>query len=319
MVRDEDWMLPAAAIAAFVAACAAVLSFITKYPDRPGGMTSLRAALAVVAATAFFRFLKHLLNLWRGDEDHPIARMRHDFWPSIRAFKPIAIGVLILSVFLYSITFLKSMIPSVVPFWADMYLAPVDRILHINAQAIAIHLKPYLTSLGLFYGLWHAAHLGGIIWVIHWRNGNKSRHIISFMLTWTIGMTLAYFFSSMGPIFAGAYDPKVAPESVRKAASFLWMNYRAEGAWIGGGISAFPSMHVAIAAWLAIVMKDRNLAWLGISYFIGVFSCSVILGWHYVIDGAAGAAIAIAADRISRLWFRRSTESNAEVRLAAAT
>jgi membrane-associated phospholipid phosphatase len=96
---------------------------------------------------------------------------------------------------------------------------------------------------------------------------------------------------------------------VRIAAEFLWANYQAKGALIGGGISAFPSMHVAIAAWLAIVLNDRGWPKLGMAYFFGVFACSVILGWHYAIDGIAGAAIAIVADRIAQSWHRRSRAS----------
>ena len=172
---------------------------------------------------------------------------------------------------------------------------------------------PALPAIGLFYGLWHAAHLGGILWVLHWRKGDKGRHILSFMLTWSIGMVLAYLFASMGPLFTGAYDPAVAPESVRLAAEFLWANYQAKGALIGGGISAFPSMHVAIAAWLGIALADRGWLKAGIAYFFGVFACSVILGWHYAIDGAAGAAIAIAADRIARSYLTRSNLSSLPV------
>ena len=74
---------------------------------------------------------------------------------------------------------------------------------------------------------------------------------------------------------------------------------------VGGGISAFPSMHVAIAAWLALVLKDRGAPRLGQAYLIGVFACSIILGWHYVLDGVAGIAIAILADRLARAWLSR--------------
>ena len=129
------------------------------------------------------------------------------------------------------------------------------------------------------------------------------------MLTWSIGMAFAYLFSSMGPLFTGVYDPSIAPDSVRLAAEFLWANYQARGALIGGGISAFPSMHVAIAAWLAIVLTNRGWPKVGIAYFFAVFVCSVVLGWHYAIDGAAGAAVAMTADRLAQAWLRRSNSS----------
>lgn len=62
-------------------------------------------------------------------------------------------------------------------------------------------------------------------------------------------------------------------------------------------------MHVAIAAWLAIVLRDRGFTWLGVAYLLGIFVCSVVLGWHYVLDGAAGIAVALLADRVSRIWL----------------
>ncbi len=302
---DREWILPAIVIAMVAALCATALHLITGYPGRPSGMTSLTAALIIVVLTAFIRFLVYIFSLWRSGDDHPITRIRADFVPALIGFAPIAIGVAIIGAFLYSITFLKSMIPAVIPFWADAPFAAMDRALFIYPQAIAIALKPTLAGLGLFYGLWHAVHLGGILWVLHWRKGNKARHIVSFMLTWSIGMALAFAFSSAGPIFTGEFDPAVAPEMTRKAADFLWANYQAKGALIGGGISAFPSMHVAIAAWFAIVLKDRGLPLIGLAYLIGVFACSVILGWHYVADSVAGIGIALVADRLSQAWLRR--------------
>lgn len=306
MGRDQDWLFPAIAIAIAALLIAAAVNFLTAYPGHPSGLTSLKAAVAIVIVAAFFRFIRFLFRLWQSGEASPTVRIAAEFRPALAAFLPIIAGVAVLSTFLYSITFLKSMIPAVVPFWADALFAATDRALFIDPQAIALAVKPALVALGLFYGLWHAAHLGGILWVLHWRTGNKARHILSFMLTWSVGMIFAYLFSSMGPLFTGQYDPSIAPESVRKAAAFLLANYEADGALIGGGISAFPSMHVAIAAWLAIVLRDRGWPRTGIAYFIGVFVCSVILGWHYAIDGVAGAAIAILADRLVQAWLSRA-------------
>lgn len=305
MGRDQEWLFPAIAIAIAAILTATAINYWTGYLGHPNGVTSLKAAIAVVTVTAFFRFMRFFLGMWRSGEEHPTARLRRELRPALIAFSPIAAGVAILAIFLYSITFLKSMIPAVIPFWADAAFAATDRALFIDSQAIAIALKPALVPLGLFYGLWHGAHLGGILWVLHWRRGNKARHILSFMLTWSIGMFFAFIFSSMGPLFTGQYDLSLAPESVRKPAAFLLSNYETGGALLGGGISAFPSMHVAIAAWFAMVLADRGWPKLGMLYLIGIFACSIILGWHYAVDGIAGAAIAFVADRLARAWLKR--------------
>jgi hypothetical protein len=267
-------------------------------------VASLEVTIAIVLIAAFIRFMRHLFGLWRVGEAHPIRRLRTDIRPALWGFAPVAAGVAIISVFLYAITFLKSMLPALVPFWSDALFAQMDRAFFVDSQAIALALQPALPAIGLFYGLWHAVHLGGILWVIHWRSGNKTRHILSFMLTWSIGMAFAYIFASAGPLFTGAYDPAIAPPTVRAAADFLLANYRAEGALIGGGISAFPSMHVALAAWFALVLKDRGVPLIGIAYVLAIFFCSIILGWHYAADGAAGIGIALIADRLAAAWLQ---------------
>lgn len=305
MGRDHAWLWRMIALSAIAIGCAVAVRLWTGYPGNPKGENSLTVALVVVTLTALGRFLIFLWSLWKSKNDHPLAAIRSAIPAATLAFMPIAIGVLAIGAFLVSMSYLKSMITAIVPFWADDMLAASDRLMLVDPQAIAIAIHPSLPSLGLFYGLWHAAHIGGILWVLHWRSPDKGRHILSFMLTWGIGMFFAYVFSSAGPIFTGIYDPAIAPESVRRPAAILWANYQARGALIGGGISAFPSLHVAIAAWLAIVLRDRGFTWFGVAFLLGIFVCSVILGWHYVLDGVAGAAIALLADRISRAWLSR--------------
>jgi len=101
-------------------------------------------------------------------------------------------------------------------------------------------------------------------------------------------------------------------------AGFLWTNYKNSGAQLGGGISAFPSMHVALAAWFALVLRARHVAWLGVAYVLGVFAGSIILGWHYAVDGAAGIAVALFAHRLAGRWLdRRGTYPSAAIAAAA--
>jgi membrane-associated phospholipid phosphatase len=185
-------------------------------------------------------------------------------------------------------------------------LAAFDAAIGLSGEGLARSLRPLIVELGLFYGLWHLVHLGSVLWILHWpASTDKSRFIIGCILSWAIGMVLAYIFSSAGPIFTGRFDPALAPESVRRVTQFLWANYLQGTAILGGGISAFPSMHVALAVWFALALQSRGLGWLGWCYAFGVFACSVILGWHYSLDGVAGAAVAMAADRIAQAWLRR--------------
>ena len=117
MGRDLQWLIPAIAIAMITALCATVLKIATGFPGQPSGLTSLKAAIAIVILTAFFRFLRFFIGLWRNGEEHPAGRIGQAFRPALIDFAPIAAGAAIPGVFLYSSTFLKSMTPEVIPFW----------------------------------------------------------------------------------------------------------------------------------------------------------------------------------------------------------
>jgi membrane-associated phospholipid phosphatase len=80
----------------------------------------------------------------------------------------------------------------------------------------------------------------------------------------------------------------------------LWENLQA-GTWLPfGGVSAMPSVHVAMATLIAIVAKAQNrTAGLLLTIFAGLTMLgSVVLGWHYAIDGYLGIAMALAIWRL---------------------
>lgn len=320
MLRKESWIEPASILAAAAVVWAVLFAMISGFRDHPSGMKSLNISIMVISLAAGTRLLFHVWKLWKAGVSSPLARIREDFIPAVIEFMPIPIGVGLLGVFLVSVNYLKSMISAVIPFWADAPLAASDAALRISPAGLGAAFQPIIVQLGIFYGFWHAVQLGGILWVLHWRAGEeKSRLIIAFMLTWAIGMALAYAFSSAGPIFTGRYDPALAPESMRRVVHFLWTNYEAGTATLGAGISAFPSMHVAIAAWFALVLREKKLWLLGLAYASAIFVCSIILGWHYFLDGVAGVAIALAANRLSKAWLlRRQSTDNPASRLASA-
>lgn len=318
MGRDRDWLLKSAALAAAAVLCAALARIWSGYAGAPKYNTSLTLALLVVTATGLVRFLAHVWKLWRMGCPNPIEQLRKGLPAAILGFAPIVLGVLIIGIFLVSLGYLKSMLTALVPFWADEPLAAMDHAAGIDPEGIARALQPWIFEIGIFYGCWHLMHLGSILWVLHWNLGEKSRFIVGFMLTWAIGMLLAFAFSSAGPIFTGRFDPALAPESVREMTAYLWANYESGGAVIGGGISAFPSLHVAIAAWFALVLRERGLAWIGVPYVGAIFAGSVILGWHYTADGIAGIVIALLADRLSRAWLGTSPSGTETPPIVAA-
>jgi hypothetical protein len=135
---------------------------------------------------------------------------------------------------------------------------------------------------------------------------------VSTLLVWILlGSGLGTLFSSAGPCYYSAavnttHNPFV-PLMTKLAEihddRFLFALNNQRGLWEAklsgdwfafGGISAMPSIHLAMAT-LFFLLAFNYHRWLGIAFF--VYLCliqigSVILGWHYAIDGYVGIIFA---------------------------
>ena len=92
----------------------------------------------------------------------------------------------------------------------------------------------------------------------------------------------------------------VADPVASRSATAIAQPRRITGTWASfadarpglvAGISAVPSLHVAISLWIFLVARslDRRAAALAFAYFLVMWIASVQLGWHYAVDGLAGA------------------------------
>jgi membrane-associated phospholipid phosphatase len=75
----------------------------------------------------------------------------------------------------------------------------------------------------------------------------------------------------------------------------LWEFHRHDRWTYFGGISAMPGLHVGIAVLFAVVALQRSkpLGVLLILYAVSIQVGSVVLAWHYAVDGYLGAVLAI--------------------------
>ncbi len=235
---------------------------------------------------------------------------------------------------------LKYAIPSAIPFWLDLPLAEVERSL-FGADPWQV-LDPLLGALMVpidrIYGLWVPAQtLGLFLVLVQPPSPAKSRALIAYSLAWfVLGVVAALLFSSAGPIF---YDRLFGDTRFASLGSTLterraWIVLAQSGAmWESlatgvpgfiAGISAFPSMHVAISLWLALAARALapRAAPFAAAYFLFVWIASVQLGWHYVADGLGGAvgmlALWLLAAPIDRALAGRMTQRSFDTSLPRA-
>lgn len=249
--------------------------------------------------------------------------------------------LLAMLVFGGTFTTIKASIPAMLPFSWDQGFDELDRWLHGGAAPWEL-LQPVLGTpavtyaVNWVYNLWFLTF--NLVWIWQaFRQGDdrlRLQFFLSLILGWILlGSVLATLLASAGPCYFGRvtglpdpYEPLM--EYLRHvddsyavwaldAQETLWRNYAKGGVIVGSGISAMPSMHVAIATLMALV-SWRVRRWLGVvmsAYAVGIMIGSVHLGWHYAVDGYLGAAGMIAiwwgAGRFVEWKERRGRASSA--------
>lgn len=224
----------------------------------------------------------------------------------------VLIAGLVMPFFLNTYGSWKSMIPDLHPFAWDQQFSALDRALHLGRLPWELLQplvgRPALTrTIDVLYILWLPLNAGVIVWQ-GWSNHRelRARFFLSYALVYLLlGTALATAFSTAGPCYYGAvtghpspYTPlmdylaRLATEQpiiALRVQETLWRNYAQQLGMPFVGISAMPSVHVAVAVLFA-VLGWRTAAWLGwvfTLYALVVLTGSVHLGWHYAVDGYA--------------------------------
>jgi hypothetical protein len=215
-----------------------------------------------------------------------------------------------------SFTWLKVLIPIVNPFDWDSRFAEWDRALHGGLHPWQL-LQPLLgvpiitSTVTFLYHLWIFVLCGVVLWQTL-STGNQRRrmqYLVTLVLLWiVVGNLAATVFASAGPVYFGrvtGLDDPFAPlmEYLRYAdrmtgvmalevQELLWQSYLHQGAEIGRGISAMPSMHLASSFSFVLIgfATSRRLGILFGAFCFVILVGSVHLGWHYAIDGYVAIA-----------------------------
>ena len=202
-------------------------------------------------------------------------------------------------------TSIKTMLPDMVPFFADASLADVDEAMHGAPpwQYTTSLLPAGLTGLicPVYFGIWGLllpATLLACVFAPQLR-AVRAQYLWTHLLAWPLlGNIVAGAGLSAGPVFYGLVtgdDGRFAPlleylsafPPLGEGAAYLWQTHVSGQPSVATGISAFPSMHVANATLFTLLAARLGRWWFAIAIaFCGfVLFASVHLAWHYAIDG----------------------------------
>jgi hypothetical protein len=195
------------------------------------------------------------------------------------------------------------------PFSWDTRLTALDWWLHGGRQpwewlAPVVASGTALRTFDLLYFAWLPLLFGFLVWLAWTANhAVRMRALVTLVLLWVVlGTGLAYVFSSAGPCFhptpegqatyRGLMEALHAQHRVRPVIAVDVQYWLAHGFREGvrmpfGGISAMPSLHVAVVTLMTLVMfrVHRALGFAFAAYALAILIGSVVLGWHYAVDG----------------------------------
>jgi hypothetical protein len=248
--------------------------------------------------------------------------------------------LLLLPLFFSAFTSVKSAIGVVNPYNWDRAFMELDAYLHggtapwILLQFVA---NPLLTfGLAFFYNLWFVVMITVLVIAVFAidRPKLRSQYLVAFLLAWTIlGTVGAILFASMGPCFydlaypgeKNPFTPLLAylnevnqtyPVWALTAQDMLRDYYLANRPGFGAGISAFPSMHIAVVVLNAILgwQLSRKVGWFLTIFAAFIMIGSVHLGWHYAVDAYASALAIPFVWKLSGViveyWYSRESEAD---------
>jgi hypothetical protein len=291
--------------------------------------------LAFLFLMIFLWLAAELARLWyTGYAGSAFAALKTKLLDDILAPERISNTVhafLVNGIFFVGFLAIKKAIPAAVPFSWDETFMKWDRVVHFGLlphEALApLFQHPFITFIiNVNYNLWFLALLACFFWqgFARYDSPLRQKFLTAYLLTWLIGTCIfGTIFSSAGPCFYGfvadGENPYAGLMSYLAAANELypiWAVPTQETLWqshLAGhgeieGVSAMPSMHVAttiLFILLAFAAGKHRLGWAFIAFSLSIFLGSVLLGWHYAVDGYAGGLIALACWKLAEFIVER--------------
>jgi membrane-associated phospholipid phosphatase len=156
----------------------------------------------------------------------------------------------------------------------------------------------------LYHSAWSIELFAVFILILIGRSSNiVFGYCVSMILLFYIGRFLGVINPVMGP---GFFKPELfsylngslTHTAMQRVAEVIAIGPEASKDSSGilvGGVSAMPSLHLGMVTltsiWLAI--ERRWTLFLTVPWILSVWMSTVVLGWHYILDGAGGILLGI--------------------------
>jgi PAP2 superfamily protein len=298
-VRDRDWMVPAAILLAVQVVICVCLAVACRFEQVPVGTSYAKTALPFVLFVIGVGTFRDL----RSDPERPARERWLSSWVKYRGF---VLAMVLFCAQFVVVTWAKSMLRIATSMWADVPLANADAAI-FGRDAWMLLPRPNL-AVDLLYLSWVPVVSCAFAVLYFSKRPNRNTALLTFFVVAALLETGGqYLLPSGGPIFfqrlglGDRFASMYQPVGTRHVADLLWQAYDSNVMTYGSGISAFPSMHVSISAWLAITFRNVFV----ICFAVFIFFASIMLGWHYALDGIAGAAGAAACYSLAKVLVAR--------------
>lgn len=141
------------------------------------------------------------------------------------------------------------------------------------------------------------------------------QYCVSMILLFYVGRFAGVFNPVMGPAF---YQPELfgylsgsvtdsAMQSVREILEIGAQQATDKSGLLLGGVSANPSLHIGMVTLTSIWLASANRFTLLVTlpWVLLVWTSTVVLGWHYALDGVGGILLALCCALSTRWLLRR--------------
>ena len=299
MKQAEVWLAPSIALTVIASVSALLL-----VPNTAGLLPALLVLPAWMVVAVLIACLYGLARAALTGDPAPSRSLRRFLLAERRHVTATALIMLLAGLNMISFMWVKTLLNYHVSFWADPWLAEADFALFGGHEPWAVLHSLDFAGAGLVYHpVWFVLLNFALLMAAAAKpSAKKTAVLLSYFVLWTVvGPLIHTALPAVGPIFyerfgyGARYAALSSSLEVKQVADYLWDIYASKHLGAASGISAMPSMHVAMSTWTVIAFHQFARRWLPVA-LIGwavITALSIALGWHYASDGIVGSLAAL--------------------------